>query len=108
MVAPRRASPSYEDGEPVATMTPEKRIYWLEEQPATIPSVYSTMTEDLYVILNAIEKDGSATLKIYRNPLVNWIWVGGWTFVFGTVLIMWPHPERPAGEPRRNRENAAA
>ncbi len=98
----------YADGEPVATMTPEKRIYWLEEQPATIPSVYSTMTEDLYVILNAIEQDGSATLKIYRNPLVNWIWVGGWTFVFGTVLIMWPHPERQGGESRGKRESAAA
>jgi cytochrome c-type biogenesis protein CcmF len=81
--------------EPLAMMTPEKRMYWLEEQPASIPSVYSTATEDLYVILTAIERDGSATLKIYRNPLVNWIWLGGYTFVFGTLLIMWPHPSRP-------------
>ena len=61
-------------------------------QPASIPAVYSTAREDLYVILTALEPDGSATLKIYRNPLVNWIWIGGAIFVLGTLLVMWPHP----------------
>jgi len=84
----------YNHEEPVATMAPERRMYFLEQQPVSIPSVWSTMREDLYVILTAIEPDGSATLKIYRNPLVNWIWLGGYTFVLGTLLIMWPHPER--------------
>ena len=82
----------YEDDSPVATMRPERRMYWLEDQPVSIPSVYSTWREDLYVVLTAIEADGSATLKLYRNPLINWIWLGGWTFVFGTILVMWPHP----------------
>ncbi|MCH2171696.1 cytochrome c biogenesis protein CcsA [Myxococcota bacterium] len=82
----------YRDEEPLTVMTPEKRMYWLEQQPASIPSVYSTWREDLYVILTAIESDGSATLKIYRNPLVNWIWIGGVTFVLGSVLILLPDP----------------
>jgi len=84
----------YREGEPLATMVPEKRMYWLEQQPASIPSVYSTLREDLYVILTAIETDGSATFKVYRNPLVNWIWIGGFVFVLGTLAVMWPHPER--------------
>jgi cytochrome c-type biogenesis protein CcmF len=55
------------------------------------------MGEDLFVILTAIESDGAATVKLYRNPLVNWIWLGGFTFVLGTVAILWPHaPERPS------------
>ncbi len=83
-----------EGGEPRVVMTPEKRMYWLEQQPASIPSVYSTLREDLYVILTGIEHDGSATLKIYRNPLVNWIWLGGLTFVLGTFAILWPHGTR--------------
>jgi cytochrome c-type biogenesis protein CcmF len=86
----------YQDDRPLLTMTPEKRMYWLEQQPASIPSVYSTLREDLYVILTAIEPNGSATLKIYRNPLVNWIWIGGYTFVVGTVFCMWPFPQRRA------------
>ncbi len=84
----------YRGDEPLAVMAPEKRMYWLEQQPASIPSVYSTLREDLYVILTAIEHDGSATFKVYRNPLVNWIWIGGVVFVLGTLAVMWPHPER--------------
>jgi cytochrome c-type biogenesis protein CcmF len=80
----------YRGDEPLAVMAPEKRMYWMEQQPSSIPSVYSTLREDLYVILTAIEADGSATLKVYRNPLVNWIWIGAVIFVLGTVTVMWP------------------
>jgi cytochrome c-type biogenesis protein CcmF len=86
----------YHGDEPLAVMAPERRIYWLEQQPASIPSIRSTLREDLYVILTALEPDGSATLKIHRNPLVNFIWIGGWTFLLGAVLVLWPHPERRA------------
>jgi cytochrome c-type biogenesis protein CcmF len=82
----------FRDDRPLAVMTPEKRMYWLEQQPASIPSVYSTLREDLYVTLTAIEADGSATFKVYRNPLVNWIWFGGVVFVVGSIAVMWPHP----------------
>ena len=61
--------------------------------------MYSTLREDLYVILTSIERDGSATFKIYRNPLVNWIWIGSYVFVLGSVLVMWPQPARTS-EPR--------
>ncbi len=84
------------DGEPLATLTPEKRMYWLEQQPSSIPAIYSTFGEDLYVILTAIEPNGTATLKVFVNPLVSWIWLGGVTFVIGTALVMWPHPQRAA------------
>ncbi|HEY8493316.1 MAG TPA: heme lyase CcmF/NrfE family subunit [Myxococcota bacterium] len=86
----------YHGDEPLAVMAPERRMYWLEQQPASIPSIRSTLREDLYVILTALEPDGSATLKIHRNPLVNFIWIGGWTFLLGAVLVLWPHPERRA------------
>jgi cytochrome c-type biogenesis protein CcmF len=90
----------YEGGKPLAVMAPEKRMYWLEQQPASIPSIHSTLREDLYVILTAVEPDGSATFKLYRNPLVNWIWIGGYTFVLGALLVLWPHPTRPGETPR--------
>ena len=82
----------YEHGQPISMLTPEKRMYWLEEQPTSIPAIHSTLSEDLYVILTALEEDGSATLKIYRNPLVNWIWLGGLVLIVGNFVILWPHP----------------
>jgi len=86
----------YRDDEPLVVMKPEKRMYWLEQQPSTIPSIYSTWIEDVYVILSAVETDGSATIKIYRNPLVNWIWAGAIVFAIGGLAILWPHPPRVA------------
>jgi cytochrome c-type biogenesis protein CcmF len=89
----------YEHDRPLATLVPEKRMYWLEQQPASIPAVWSAWDEDVYVILTAIEADGAATLKLRTNPLVNWVWLGGWTFVLGTALVMWPQPERGRAGP---------
>ena len=88
----------YRDEKPLAIMAPERRMYWLEQQPASIPSIHSSMGEDFYVILTALEADGVATLKLHRNPLVNWIWLGGFTFVLGTLAVMWPHTESEATE----------
>jgi hypothetical protein len=28
---------------------------------------------------------------------VNWLWIGGYTFVLGTLFCMWPFPERRSG-----------
>jgi cytochrome c-type biogenesis protein CcmF len=86
----------FQGDDPIAVMAPERRVYWLEQQPASIPSIRSTIHEDLYVILTALEPDGSATLKIHRNPLVNWIWIGGYTFIAGALLVLWPHAETRA------------
>jgi cytochrome c-type biogenesis protein CcmF len=84
----------FDDGEPVGILTPEKRMYYQQEQPATIPSVVSSLREDLYVVLVGLEEGRSAALKVYINPLVNWIWVGGFIWIFGNTLILWPMPER--------------
>jgi cytochrome c-type biogenesis protein CcmF len=69
-------------------------MYWLEQQPNSIPAIYSTLREDVYVILTAIEPDGSATLKLYKNPLVNWLWIGLAIFTLGSIAVMWPAATR--------------
>jgi cytochrome c-type biogenesis protein CcmF len=94
----------YKHDEPLAIMTPEKRMYWLEQQPSSIPSIYSSWREDVYVILTNLEADGSATLKIYHNPLVNFGWAGGGIFVFGCLIVLWPHPEKETGRSVLNKE----
>jgi len=80
----------YEHGVPVGMLLPEKRMYFQQEQPTTIPAIASSLTEDFYVILAGLEPDQSAALKVYINPLVNWIWIGGFVFVIGNTLLLWP------------------
>jgi cytochrome c-type biogenesis protein CcmF len=52
--------------------------------------VLSTWKEDLYMILADFREDESATIKVYVNPMVSWIWTGGWIIAFGTMISMWP------------------
>jgi cytochrome c-type biogenesis protein CcmF len=85
-----------ERGEPVGVLLPEKRMYFQQETPTTIPAVASSFSEDLYVILVGLEPDQSAALKVYVNPLVNWVWIGGFVFVAGNTLLLWPLSRRAA------------
>ena len=49
------------------------------------------------MILVGLEPDQSVALKVYINPLVNWIWIGGFIFILGNTLVLWPFAERRAG-----------
>ena len=86
----------YHNGDPVGILTPEKRLYFQQEQPATLPAISSTLGEDFYVILSGLEADQSAALKVYINPLVNWLWIGGLVFIIGNTLLLWRIPEPAA------------
>jgi len=30
------------------------------------------------------------SFKVYHNPLVKWLWIGAWIFIFGVVAATWP------------------
>ncbi|NOZ26688.1 MAG: heme lyase CcmF/NrfE family subunit [Chloroflexi bacterium] len=82
----------YEDGRPVRTLRPRRDFFISAEQPMTIPSVWSRPQGDLYALLVTWETDPGlrATFKLYINPLIGWLWLGGLTFVLGTVIAAWP------------------
>jgi cytochrome c-type biogenesis protein CcmF len=83
------------NGKLLAELHPRRDYYYEAQQPMTIPGLRSTMEEDIYVLLvdwNPITAQG-ATFKIYRNPLVNWLWLGGLVFILGTLIAAWPDPE---------------
>ncbi len=82
----------YKDGQQVATLVPRIDNYQSGER-ATIPATYSTLAgDDFYVLLVSWEPLdlSSATIKIYLNPLVNWVWSGGLVFILGTLIAAWP------------------
>jgi cytochrome c-type biogenesis protein CcmF len=75
-------------GGPPELMTPYREVF---QQGGGLqpPSLRSTPAEDLYVLFSG-EEGGFGTLKVFINPLVNWIWIGGITLLVGTLLAMWP------------------
>jgi cytochrome c-type biogenesis protein CcmF len=79
------------NGQPAGALIPNREFFILQQQPMTIPDKRSTLVDDLYVILAGWEGTGqTATFKAYINPLVNWIWIGGFVFILGTVVATWP------------------
>ncbi len=79
------------NGKPVGTLFPERRIYKASEQPATMPAVYSTIREDLYLVYSGSNQDtGKPIIRAHLNPLVKWIWTGVHILLLGTILAMIP------------------
>jgi cytochrome c-type biogenesis protein CcmF len=79
-----------ENGKFMTTMRPYQEQYANGER-MTPPALLGSMKEDLYILLGGWEADGSlATFKVFINPLVNWLWLGGLVFIFGTLVAAWP------------------
>ncbi len=73
-------------------LLPARDYYYRSQQSVTKPGLRSTVVDDLYVILVdwlPVSSDG-ATFKIYRNPLVIWLWIGTYLLVIGSVVALWP------------------
>ena len=85
------------NGQPIATMMPEKRMYKTSQQPTSEVAIRSRLSEDLYVVLAEAGADGGAFLQVFLNPLVNWIWLGGLVMALGTGIALVPNrPPPPA------------
>ena len=75
---------------PLTTLYPEKRLYFAQNQPTTEVALRTSLFEDLYVILAGFEPSRIATFKVFVNPLVSWMWIGGLVIVLGTIVAIWP------------------
>lgn len=91
---------------PLTILYPEKRLYFAQNQPTTEVALRTTLWEDLYVILAGFEPSRLATFKVFVNPLVSWLWMGGLVMVLGTLIAIWP--ERRAPHTLRQRTAVAA
>jgi cytochrome c-type biogenesis protein CcmF len=70
-------------------MEPRMNYYPTSDQPVPTPSVRSRPAGDLYINLQAFAQDGSnATLRVIREPLVPWIWIGGMIVCLGAFVSL--------------------
>ncbi len=85
----------------LTTLRPEKRLYFAQNQPTTEVALRTSLWEDLYVILAGFEPSRVATFKVFVNPLVAWLWMGGLVMVIGTIVAIWPERRVPSLASRR-------
>ena len=93
-----------QDGKQRPLMTTEKRMYVTGDIPMTEVGIRSSIREDLYLILSALDDmegavnaDSNAQgidLQVLIKPLVGWIWFGGLMLAIGTVVALWPSVDR--------------
>jgi cytochrome c-type biogenesis protein CcmF len=81
------------DGARLESLSPERRIHrnW-EQQPVTGVAYRTTAPwlDDVYVLLTGVDEAGRASFRIFVNPLVSLLWLGGLFFLAGTLIAGWP------------------
>ncbi|HJT64389.1 MAG TPA: cytochrome c-type biogenesis CcmF C-terminal domain-containing protein, partial [Candidatus Limnocylindria bacterium] len=78
-------------GPQAAQVSPALRDYPNSVTPIATPSVLTSAAEDFYLTLLAYDPEtGAITLRLFINPLVAWIWVGGAVVVLGAAFAIWP------------------
>ncbi len=69
------------------TLEPARATYaGLGGQSLTHVAISTSLIADVYVVLAGTNGDGSASLRVFVNPLVSWIWAGGAIIILGVVL----------------------
>lgn len=79
----------------VGVIDPRMNYYDGRGEPVPTPSVRSRATHDLYANLMAFNRDGSeATVHVWIQPFVVWIWIGGGIMALGSILALLPAMKR--------------
>jgi cytochrome c-type biogenesis protein CcmF len=96
------------DGRPLGTLDPDRRFYKASQQPTSHVAIRSSLSEDVYTVLAGQDPDsGKAIVEVFINPLVAWVWIGGFVTFLGTLLAMVPsRVERQMAEMRHTQEVA--
>ncbi len=95
------ATMEWMDGDRVrATIEPRMNYYPTQDAPVPTPQVKSTLRGDIYLNLMAFKQDGSnVTVKVIWEPLVPWIWLGGFVLCLAAIIGILPERKRTAETP---------
>jgi cytochrome c-type biogenesis protein CcmF len=105
------------DGKGLGTLEAGKNSYKIAGPDPQVSSEVGIRTdyvtgEDLFVIPEQVNDDGTVYFRIFVKPLVNLIWLAGLVFLLGSVIALWPDAREQrrlavrydeAGSPARGR-----
>ena len=94
------------DGETIARLSPEKRVYIVQRNPMTEAAIDAGISRDIYVSLGEAVGGNAWTVRIHIKPFIRWIWFGCLMMAFGGLLAAGDRRYRIAA--RRHEDAAAA
>lgn len=71
-----------------AVLSPEKRLYTVQNMPMTEAGISPALIHDLYASLGEPLDDGAWSVRIYHKPMVEWVWFGCLMMAFGGMLAL--------------------
>jgi cytochrome c-type biogenesis protein CcmF len=79
-------------GERLGAIEAGKNAYTVERQVSNEVGVRTDYLtgEDLFVIAEQVNPDGSVVLRVFVKPLVNLLWLSGFVFLLGSLVALWP------------------
>jgi cytochrome c-type biogenesis protein CcmF len=90
------------NGKPSGQILARKHIYDKNaEQPMTEVGLRVGPVEDVYVVLAGFDNMGeTASFKVFINPLMSWMWIGGLVMILGVLISAWPRRSPAISEVR--------
>jgi cytochrome c-type biogenesis protein CcmF len=83
----------------VGTLVPRMNLYPAASEPIGSPSIRRGIVWDLYAsVISLQDNGGSATFRFYRNPGVNWLWLGGLVMALGGAAAARPIRRKGRGD----------
>ena len=73
-------------GRVIATLSPEKRIYRVQNNPMTESDVDSNLLRDLYVSMGEQLPNGDWIVRVQHKPFIAFIWMGCLVMMLGGAL----------------------
>jgi cytochrome c-type biogenesis protein CcmF len=90
----------------LGTLEAGKNAYTIEQQVSNEVGIRSDPLtgEDLFVIAEQIDPDGTVYFRVFVKPLVNLIWAAGLVFLLGSLITLWPDAREQRRLVERTRE----
>jgi cytochrome c-type biogenesis protein CcmF len=76
------------NGEPVASLEPEQRIYTTPTRQTTEAAIRTLALGDLYAVIGDASSTGGWSVRLYFKPLVAWLWGGAFLMMLGGLISL--------------------
>ena len=76
------------NGSKITELSPEKRVYRVQQNPMTEAAIHPGLTGDLYVSMGEEVEGGAWIVRVYVKPFIDWIWGGCLVMAFGGFLAV--------------------